>query len=406
MHLEDIDRGMTLRGLLDAIDMERLDFALRVLLGEGMRMVDDTGALVVGHPSAHPGFQRAPLTVLMNPLGYIESDASGERLAAAAIFVEGTLDSAARYLMATDLHEQAVHTDYDTLLRKHEALEESEQRYRALSESLERRVQEQVRTIEGTQRQLYQSENIASVGRLGAGMAHEINNPIGFIKSNLVSARSYVKTFASFCNDVHNASDLETVQRARQSHRIEFLLEDFESLLEESVEGADRIALIVASLKEFSNADRAEEQVVDINQIIRATCAMLSSQIQPNVKIHHTAGVLPKTRCRPGKLGQVFMNMILNGAQALEGAAGDIHVHTGAVNDEIVVHVVDSGIGIAEPQLRCVFDPFFTTREVGAGVGLGLTVSRDIVESHGGSIAVASQLGVGTTFVIHLPIRK
>jgi signal transduction histidine kinase len=399
------DREFSVRDLLTEKKLGALEHAMRALLGPDARLVDAAGQPVFG--SRETGERRrVALRIELEPVGYLEAGGSEEQLRAAAVLLEQLLRSAARYRMASALHLEAVHADYEQLQRKHEALKESEARYKALAENLEQRVQEQVKTIESAQRQLYQSEKLASVGQLAAGVAHEINNPTGFIMSNLGTAQLYVRRFADFGRQLHAGSDVQHLVTTWQENKMDGMLEDFSSLLQESLDGASRVARIVADLKAFSNVDREAEELVDLNHVIRTVCNVAAAQFRPHAKLALDLGTLPMIRCRPGHLGQVILNMLRNAVQAMSRRPGEVGISTRAGGDEITVSVSDTGTGIPESQLSRIFEPFFTTREIGQGTGLGLTVSRDIVQAHGGHITVDSRPGVGTTFTIHLPARE
>ncbi len=399
------DREFSVRDLLTASKLGGLENAMRVLLGPDARLVDAAGQVVFGGREAGAR-RRAAVRIELEPIGFLEADVGEERLRAAAALLEQLLRSAARYRMASALHLEAVHADYEQLQRKHEALKESEARYKALAENLEQRVQEQVKTIETAQRQLYQSEKLASVGQLAAGVAHEINNPIGFIMSNLGTAQLYVQRMADFGQQLHAEADVHAIVTAWQECKMKAMLDDFSSLLQESAEGAGRVARIVADLKAFSNVDRETEEIVDLNSVVQAVCNVAAAQFRQQAKISLDLGVLPMLRCRPGHLGQVILNMLRNAAQAMSDKPGEIGIATRARENEITVGIRDTGAGIPESDLPRIFEPFFTTREIGQGTGLGLTVSHDIVQAHGGRITVDSRVGIGTTFTIHLPARE
>ncbi|MBZ0096317.1 MAG: histidine kinase, partial [Sulfuricella sp.] len=262
---------------------------------------------------------------------------------------------------------------------------------------------EQVKIIEATQRQLYQAEKLASIGQLAAGVAHEINNPIGFIRSNLGTAQQYVRDLSRLAA-LMKTGDIAQLQSAWQEADMGFLLEDFTALLGESMEGADRVTKIVSDLKGFSNVDQAEEEVVDLNDNLRFACNVLAGQIKDKAELVLELGVLPKTLCLPGHLNQVFLNLLLNAAQAITDR-GRIEVRSEVSGNEIRIRIHDNGCGIPEGSLGRIFDPFFTTRPVGSGTGLGLAVCHDIVQAHGGRIEVESEVGVGTTFTVYLPVR-
>lgn len=402
MNAPAFDRDLSLRELLAGIPLDKLAAGLRALLGADFRLATEKGEGVLGSDSLPQGAQRAPLRLELEALGYLEAGVGDDKLRAAADLLELLLKSAARYRMASDLHVEAVHADFEALQQEHAALMASEARYKALSADLETRVREQVGIIETTQRQLYAAEKLASVGQLAAGVAHEINNPIGFIRSNLSSAQAYVQKIAGL-TPIAKAGDGPGVAAAWQREDMAFVLEDFAELLQESVDGADRVARIVADLKGFSNVDRAQEEMADINECIRAAANMLHSRIQGHAELALELGVLPRILCLPGHLNQVFLHLMLNGFQSVTNG-GLIRVTSEQQGEEICIRVSDNGCGIAQETLARIFDPFFTTRDVGQGTGLGLTVSRDIVQAHGGSIEVESAPGSGTTFTIHLPL--
>lgn len=390
------DRELDIQELLSVVSLERLGGILKVLLGGDFRLVgaDGRGLLGSAEPFAQP--RRAEIHHDLELLGQLESASADEsRLSAAAAMIELMLRLSARYHMAADLHIETVQEDYASL-------KESEARYKALSEELEVRVKEQVKIIESAQRQLYQAEKLASIGQLAAGVAHEINNPIGFIRSNLGTAQQYVRDLSRLAA-LMKTGDIAQFQSAWQEADMGFLLEDFTALLGESMEGADRVTKIVSDLKGFSNVDQAEEEVVDLNDNLRFACNVLVGQIKDRAELVLELGVLPKTLCLPGHLNQVFLNLLLNAAQAITDR-GRIEVRSEMAGNEIRIRIHDNGCGIPEGSLGRIFDPFFTTRPVGSGTGLGLAVCHDIVQAHGGRIEVESKVGAGTTFTVYLPV--
>lgn len=399
----EFDRDMSLAELLGSIPRDKLLGALGGLLGSDFRLTGEDGQTLLGNSTLPmEGRRRQPLVLDIEPLGYLEGVCEEEKLRAAAVLLELLLRAALRYRMASTLHTEAVDADYEALQLKHAALLESEGRYRALAEELEERVREQVQTIEAAQRQLYQAEKLASVGQLAAGVAHEINNPIGFIRSNLNTAHDYVSRIKVFTALVHGG-DMSAIAAAWHEADMDFVLDDFSYLIDESIVGADRVARIVADLKGFSNVDAAEESMVDLNDNIRAAVNMVSPQLRPGVEFKLDLQPIPRLLCLPGHINQVFLNLLMNALQALPGP-GVIGVSSDVADRAIRIRVSDNGCGIPTDVLPRIFEPFFTTREVGAGTGLGLTVSRDIVQAHGGRIEVASEEGKGTTFTVYLPL--
>ncbi|MHB1291896.1 MAG: sensor histidine kinase [Sulfuricella sp.] len=390
------DREFDLAELLAGMPLARMALILTTLLDGEFRLVTVGGRLVLGRaePFAQP--RRAAIRHDLETLGHLESAGAGEaRLSSAAAMMELILQLSARYLMAAGLHIETVQEDYASL-------KESEARYKALSEELEARVRQQVEIIETAQRQLYQAEKLASIGQLAAGVAHEINNPIGFIRSNLGTAQQYVARLGRL-EPVMKTGSMAQFQSAWKEADMEFLLEDFTALLGESIAGADRVAKIVADLKGFSSVDQAEAEIVDLNDNLRFASNVLAGQIKDKAELVLELGALPKTLCLPGHLNQVFLNLLLNAAQAITDQ-GRITVQSDAAGNEIRIRISDNGCGIPAGNLDRIFDPFFTTREVGSGTGLGLTVCRDIVQAHGGRIEVDSEVGVGTTFTVYLPV--
>lgn len=404
------DSTLCLHELLSGIVPDRLAAALSALLGAPVRVVSADGSWVMGDvPPVAEHATRLPLLHDLETVGYLETSAPvgaliGERMRAVAVMLESLMRTGARYFMASQMHTEVVNADYEELQLKHAALAASEARYRALAENLEERVKEQVQTIASAHRQLYQAEKMASVGQLAAGVAHEINNPIGFIRSNLVMAQSYVRQFQSVAESIKSGASAEILD-AWKAADLDFVLQDFPSLLQESVDGADRVARIVSDLKGFSRVDQAGEESADINECIHSACNVAAGQISSRATLKLELGELPPLHCNAGHLGQVFLNLLLNAAHAMK-QRGEITIRSGVENGHIVIRFSDTGCGIAPAVLPRIFDPFFTTKDVGSGTGLGLTVSRDIIAAHGGSIEASSEVGVGTTFVIHLPVKR
>jgi signal transduction histidine kinase len=307
--------------------------------------------------------------------------------------------------MAADLHLEAVAADHEALQQKHAALQVSESRYRDLAERLDQRVKEQVAIIERTQRQLYQAEKMAAIGSLAAGMAHEINNPIGFIRSNLSTALMYVEKIQKAIDVCIDGASNEA-GAALQELDIGFVLEDFPGLLAESVSGADRVARIIASLKAYAGIDCASAALVDMNDAVRAAVSGIADQLHANVVLQLDLQPLPGIACDQSRMSQVMISLIRNAMYAIGENKGTVRVASQSDADEIRIAVSDDGSGIRDDILSRIFDPFFTTHDVGKGMGLGLTVSRDIVTAHGGRIEVETAAGAGSTFTVCLPITE
>jgi signal transduction histidine kinase len=279
---------------------------------------------------------------------------------------------------------------------------------------LERSLAHQNQALREAQVALVQSEKLASLGQLAAGMSHEINNPIAFVKNNLVvlrrdggeilelldKYRSAAATLAQL--DPALAAEIAAMEEAID---LSYLQQSLRRLLDSSLQGLERVRGIVSNLRDFANLDQAEYKEININAALRSTMQILHHELtRRNIKIQADLQNLPPLACEAGKISQVLYNVLLNAAQAC-AAEGIICVQTRCEDSAIVIEIRDNGIGIAPEQQRHLFEPFFTTRPVGEGVGLGLATSYAIVRDHGGTIAVESRLGEGSTFRIRLPLK-
>ncbi|MBX9407719.1 response regulator [Pseudomonas baetica] len=281
--------------------------------------------------------------------------------------------------------------------------------FKQASEELQREVDER-KQLEG---QLVQSEKLASLGQLAAGVAHEINNPIGFITSNLGTLDGYFKqllTMLDAYQTLGHATDSESAARLEQLRKdveLDFLLEDIPVLIRESKDGIGRVGQIVKDLKDFSRVDSNQQwQWANLQQGIESTLNIVASELKYKADVIKEYQPLPDIECLPSQINQVIMNLVVNAAQAMGQERGIITLRTGQQADIAWVEVADTGSGIAPDTLQKIFDPFFTTKPVGQGTGLGLSLSYGIVKKHGGDISVRSELGVGTTFRIELPMRQ
>ncbi len=264
--------------------------------------------------------------------------------------------------------------------------------------------------LKASQSMLLQREKMASIGQLAAGVAHEINNPIGFVSSNLNSLGRYQQKLASFIDlqaktleEAGTAEQLAEVTAAHKKLKIGFLLEDGAELIEESLDGTERVRKIVQGLKNFSRVDDAESKLpADLNECLESTINMVWNEIKYKATLTRDFGELPPTYCNPQQLNQVFMNMLVNASQAIDGQ-GEIRVKSRFDDGQIHVSIADTGCGIPEENLQRLFEPFFTTKKIGEGTGLGMSISCDIVKKHQGEILVESTLGEGTVFTVKLP---
>ena len=284
-----------------------------------------------------------------------------------------------------------------------------EQRTQALTHTSQA-LQQEIDERKQLESQLVQSEKLASLGQLAAGVAHEINNPVGFISSNLGTLDGYFKQLQQMLDAYRQAEEAmgdSQLAALRQRLDLDFLQEDIPTLIRESKEGIGRVAQIVKDLKDFSRVDNDQTwQWASLQQGIDSTLNIVASELKYKADVikHYTP--LPDIECLASQLNQVVMNLVINAAQAMGPTRGTITISNGVDGDNVWLEIADNGSGIAPETLQKIFDPFFTTKPVGEGTGLGLSLSYGIVKKHRGEITVTSELGKGTTFRVVLPIRQ
>jgi hemerythrin-like metal-binding protein len=255
--------------------------------------------------------------------------------------------------------------------------------------------------VEAAQSQLLQSEKMASIGQLAAGVAHEINNPIGFVNSNLGTLGRYVEELLRVADA---AGDSAAAQAVAKEVDLPFLREDLKALLGESRDGLERVRKIVANLKDFSHVDEgAEWHHADLIGGLESTLSVASHELKYKTEVVRQLQPLPLVRCIPAQVNQVFLNLLVNAAQAI-AEHGVITVASGQEKDEVWIEVADTGKGMDETTARRMFEPFFTTKPVGTGTGLGMSICYDIVHKHGGRFDVHSTPGVGSRIRVWLPV--
>ncbi|WP_276314004.1 nitric oxide-sensing protein NosP [Billgrantia antri] len=280
--------------------------------------------------------------------------------------------------------------------------------------ALEREREEQrilIGKLEEAHNQLLQSEKLASIGQLAAGVAHEINNPIGFVNSNLNTLRQYIEDLLRLV-DVYEAVEPSLTPEAsgqiaqlKVELELDYLREDVGALIAESIDGTARVRRIVQDLRDFSRTGAADWQFADLHQGLESTLNVAANEIKYKASVVREYGQLPAVECVPAQLNQVFLNLLVNAAQAIE-ERGTITLRTGCEGDRVWLAFADDGAGIPTELQSRIFDPFFTTKPVGQGTGLGLSLSYGIVQKHGGQIEVDSRPGEGTTFTLWLPVRR
>lgn len=383
--MRNFEDDPSLSDLLTDDQLARLNQSLSQLCSSAIR-------ITAGKPDA----SAVPVEFNLETVGWLAGGGSHEERQAAAGLVAFLMMFIAKYRLAANLHHDTTEASYAELQRQNEALKASEARYKALSDQLQQQVDEQVAVIQQTQQELYESARLRSVGQLAAGVAHEINNPIGFITSNLRVARDYVRDLG---------------ERVPPSADKDELISDFNDLLNESIDGAKRIASIVADLKTFSSIDQADYTRCNLNELLISAVHLVQTEYQQGLDIIERLGELPDIPVHPSRLSQTLFNLLDNAAQAIRDAEpekgqGRILVKTSVQGSDIQLIIQDNGCGIPDAQRAKVFDAFFTTRPVGSGTGLGLTVARDTVRAHGGQLQLDTREGTGTRVLITLPIPK
>lgn len=269
--------------------------------------------------------------------------------------------------------------------------------------------------LQQSQAQVFHQEKMASIGQLAAGVAHEINNPLGFISSNLTTLTKYVDRMSDFIGagdqalagiSDSNSSAVTSLRETRKKLKIDYIMKDARQLIAENLDGVARVRRIVQDLKSFSRVDQAEQALTNLNEALETTINIAWNEIKYIASLNREFGDIPEILCFPQQLNQVFLNLLVNAAHAMEDRQGNITVRTWSRQDHVFVSVADNGCGMPEEVRQRIFEPFFTTKETGKGTGLGLSISYDIIRKHEGEITVESEVGKGTTFTVQLPVKR
>lgn len=372
----DASEDLTLAELLSPAQVEQALALLSKLCGVKLTLL------------SVPEDQATAIEFNLEPVAWLKADLSPPQREAAASMLELLVFHAGKYRLAANLHRSASQASYQELQEQNAALQVSEARYRHLSETLQEQVDSQVEMIRESQQRLYENARLRAVGQLAAGMAHEINTPIGFITSNLHTAKEYL-------NDLTSEADEASHQE---------LIEDFHCLLAESLDGAGRISRIIRDIRHFANIDQSDFHDFDLNALVKTATKLLQSELQTNATVSLQLDSLPRIPGYPARVGQAIYNAMSNALHSVEDE-GQVTVSTRLDEDMVEIVFTDNGHGMDEETLARAFEPFFTTRAVGKGTGLGLSVVRDAVKAHHGDVVLTSRVGNGTTLTLRLPTR-
>lgn len=393
---------------------------------------------------------KAPM-ILLTGQSDREIDIEAMNAGAADYLVKASMDSlllerSIRYSLAANAHQaELAKANAELEIRVEQRTKELTKANASLIEKANE-LENTIEELQQTQAQLIQTEKMSGLGQLVAGVAHEINNPVSFLYGNIPHAKEYVRDLLELLElyQKYYPEPMAEIEDKAEDIELNFIAEDLPRLLDSMKLGADRIGAIVNSLRNFSRLDEAEMKPVDIHEGIENTLMILQSRLNatpghPEIKVKKEYASLPKVSCYPGNLNQVFMNLLVNAIDALEAARKKPAMENGnyccfpatptitiitKIADKkniaketnskenitpiphVFVGIADNGPGIPENQRAKIFDPFFTTKAPGKGTGLGLSICYQIIEKHGGTIEVNSQLGEGTEFIINFPVEQ
>jgi two-component system, NtrC family, sensor kinase len=387
-----------------------------LLAGASMAMVTDPQGKVLwasGPDSKGGHMERYPLSLEGEIAGYLAIEGEGQvdhisRMTynALNLLVQTNLKS----MLTSEVHLLVLNQSNEELLESNKQLSASEKKYRELSEHLEEKVKERTLELNQAHARLLQQEKMASIGQLAAGIAHEINNPMGFVMSNLHTLNTYMNRSKELLQQCLAAADKGMVlpefatffREKWKQLNMDTILSDAGDLIQESIEGSERVKHIVSNLRGISHIDENVVGKVDINEELDMIINLLSHEIPSGAKIIKEYNPIPRFICNPGFISQCFLNIIMNSLQSRSEGL-EVFIQTACKDNQIIVVIKDNGPGIADGVISRIFEPFFTTKDVGQGTGLGLTMAYDIIVSHGGTIDVEGK--TGATFKVKLPIR-
>lgn len=411
-----IGEEMDLAQLLDASE------ALMLLNGAvragacGAEIYDSNRLLLASCGKVSPYALSRTIVVEGEPSGTVSVFAleSGVSLEGIADMLHAALQTlikgAMKRMLTSEAHTIIVNQSYDELLETNQRLSASEQQYRELAASLETKVQERTEELNRAYATLLQQEKLAAIGGLAAGMAHEINNPIGFVLSNLHTLTKYaaklkemLEFYRLICEPALSENLAKQAENRWRELKIGFVFTDIDELVQQSLSGAERVQKLVADMKGFSHVDEVGLVATDINLELEQTLSVLQHEIVQGARIERNMGIVPKVKLNPALLSQTFLQIIQNALQ-LKIQHVTITLTTRQQGDSVIIQIADNGPGIPLDIRDRVFEPFFTTKDVGAGTGMGLTLAEQAIQACGGTITINCPPEGGTVFTVSIPI--
>ncbi|KUG22529.1 signal transduction histidine kinase [hydrocarbon metagenome] len=302
--------------------------------------------------------------------------------------------------------EYALKMNQEELIKKNKEIDESREKIQLALEKLGKTHEE----LKTSQLKILQQEKMASIGQLAAGVAHEINNPLAFISSNLGTLDKYINKLIDFIQtqsevieSLQHTDVVGRIEEKRKELKLDRVIDDIKELIVESVDGSERMKKIIHELNCFSRMDEEDYKEADINYCIESAVSIVWPELKYKATLKKDYGILPVTKCHPHQINQVMVNLLINAVNSIE-EQGEITIKTWDKDQSIWMEISDTGRGIPEGNLNKIFEPFFTTKEIGKGTGLGLSITYEIIQRHKGDITVKSKTGTGTTFTIRIPV--
>lgn len=400
--LEPYDHEYGLLEIFKSAGLPCIERMLKGLMGDAYCITDMEGGLVLGVLSEYKN--KRDITIEFESRGSIsfDKDVDESGLLVLDDLIQIVASAYQKYIMASSLHIETIHADYAEIKEKNRLLQISEEKYRVLSESLDARVKAQIVDIENKQKLLYQSERQSAVGRLAAGVAHEINNPMGFILSNLNTSRIYVQHLETLADLFEKNSDLNALHDFWKSSELAYDIEDFSDLVNESIQGGERIKAIVSALMVFSDVYSGGLEKVSVASVMTEIISHIKIPDNKEIEFNYHIEEGLEFFCNKDSVMQIILNVVNNSVTAIK-STGIINLSANMMNNNLEIMIEDTGQGMSNDVISRACDPFYTTCEIGKGVGLGLTVSKELISSIGGAIFLCSEPGSGTHVKLTFP---